>query len=328
MAQNPLAGNNPLEVDDASADTDSAYNESIGTASYVSSLSSSIKNYKYENGRRYHAYHEGSYVVPNDEEEQERMDLLHHIYRLLLGGRLHLAPIQNPQRVLDLGTGTGIWAIHFADEYPSAQVIGTDLSPIQPQWVPPNCVFEIDDFDTDWLYKTKFDYIHGRELEGCSADEDRLFRQAFEHLKPGGYFEFDGAYAHFLSDDDTAQKAENCQSWLQKLRDASEKFGKSIEDVRQWKEKMEKAGFVDVKEEIFKVPIGAWPKDPKLKEIGKFQQVQQIQAADSYTPALFSRVLGWTSEEIEVLLAKVRNELKDRSLHMYIPIYFVYGRKP
>ncbi|KAL1989316.1 hypothetical protein VTN96DRAFT_78 [Rasamsonia emersonii] len=63
MAQNALAGNNPLEVDDALADTDSAYNESIGSASYVSSLSSSIKNYKYENGRRYHAFHEGSYVV-------------------------------------------------------------------------------------------------------------------------------------------------------------------------------------------------------------------------------------------------------------------------
>lgn len=26
----------------------------------------------------------------------------------------------------------------FADEFPSAEVIGTDLSPIQPSWVPPN----------------------------------------------------------------------------------------------------------------------------------------------------------------------------------------------
>lgn len=37
------------------------------------------------------------------------MDLLHHVYRMLLGGELHLAPItKNPQRVLDLGTGTGM----------------------------------------------------------------------------------------------------------------------------------------------------------------------------------------------------------------------------
>jgi methylase of polypeptide subunit release factors len=44
------------------------------------------------------------------------MDLAHHIYGLLLGGELHLAPIgDNPQRVLDLGTGTGIWAMDFAE---------------------------------------------------------------------------------------------------------------------------------------------------------------------------------------------------------------------
>ncbi|KAL1986895.1 hypothetical protein VTN96DRAFT_5312 [Rasamsonia emersonii] len=91
---------------------------------------------------------------------------------------------------------------------------------------------------------------------------------------------------------------------------------------------MEKAGFVDVKEFVFKKPVGSWPKDPKMKEIGRLQQAQQLQAIQSYSSALFSRVLGWSKPELEVLLAKVRNELMDRSLHMYVPVYFVYGRKP
>jgi methylase of polypeptide subunit release factors len=44
------------------------------------------------------------------------MDLVHHVYSILLDGKLHLAPIDdNLQRVLDLGTGTGIWAIDFAE---------------------------------------------------------------------------------------------------------------------------------------------------------------------------------------------------------------------
>jgi ubiquinone/menaquinone biosynthesis C-methylase UbiE len=67
---------------------------------------------------------------------------------VLLDGKLHLAPIENPQNVLDVGTGTGIWAVEFgnlellckeqhqltqlANQYPSAKVTGTDLSPIQP----------------------------------------------------------------------------------------------------------------------------------------------------------------------------------------------------
>lgn len=44
------------------------------------------------------------------------MDLGHHLYSLLLEGKLYLAPVNpNAQRVLDLGTGTGIWAIDFAE---------------------------------------------------------------------------------------------------------------------------------------------------------------------------------------------------------------------
>ncbi|KAL2004683.1 hypothetical protein VTN00DRAFT_3211 [Thermoascus crustaceus] len=329
--QSPPAAhdNEVLEVDDASADADSAYNASIGSSSYVSSLTSSIRNYKYENGRRYHAYHEGSYVLPNDDEEQDRMDLLNHIYRLTLGGNLHLAPIgPNPQRVLDIGTGTGIWAIQFAEEYPSAEVIGTDLSPIQPQWVPPNCVFEVDDFEQEWLFRTEFDYIHGRELNGFVTDYDRLFRRAFNHLKPGGYFEMQSVDAYFFADDETIHKAKYCQMWAQYVREASEKFGKSFTQLPTWKEKMEKAGFVDVRDVAYKIPEGRWPKNPRLKEIGKYQQAQQIQATEAYTYALFSRILGWETKEIEMLCAHVRNELLDPTLHLYVSAHFVYGRKP
>jgi methylase of polypeptide subunit release factors len=60
------------------------------------------------------------------------MDFEHHIFSLLLDGELHMAPLKSPQRILDLGTGTGIWAVDMADKYPSANVIGTDLSPVQP----------------------------------------------------------------------------------------------------------------------------------------------------------------------------------------------------
>lgn len=64
----------------------------------------------------------------------------HHVLTLLLDGELHRAPISSDAslNVLDVGTGTGLWAIDFGDKYPSATVLGTDISPIQPNWVPPN----------------------------------------------------------------------------------------------------------------------------------------------------------------------------------------------
>lgn len=85
-----------------------------------------------DNGRTYHAFKSGKYMLPNDKREQDRLDLQHHSFRIMLDGKLHLAPISYPQRILDLATGTGIWAIEFAQEYPETVVIGTDLSLIQP----------------------------------------------------------------------------------------------------------------------------------------------------------------------------------------------------
>jgi hypothetical protein len=68
------------------------------------------------------------------------MDLQHLLYLETTHGKLFLAPLrENPRRCLDLMTGTGNWAIDFADAFPMCDVLGTDLSPIQPQYVPVNC---------------------------------------------------------------------------------------------------------------------------------------------------------------------------------------------
>lgn len=68
------------------------------------------------------------------QREQERMDMAYHSLLLMFDGESFFAPVENPQRILDVGTGTGIWALDVGDQYPSAQVVGIDLSPIQPRW--------------------------------------------------------------------------------------------------------------------------------------------------------------------------------------------------
>ena len=78
------------------------------------SLASSILKYHFENGRRYQSFREGRYLLPNDEKAQDHMDIMGHMFKLVLDGNLFLAPIgNNPQRVLDLGCGTGLWAIEM-----------------------------------------------------------------------------------------------------------------------------------------------------------------------------------------------------------------------
>jgi len=85
------------------------------------------------------------YWGPNDDRQNNGLDIAHHFMVMLKGDRLFAAPMDHPKRVLDIGTGTGIWAIDMADAYPSTEIVGTDISPIQPTWVPPNCTFHIED---------------------------------------------------------------------------------------------------------------------------------------------------------------------------------------
>lgn len=76
------------------------------------------------------------------------MNEQHEIMKLVMDGRLHLSPFSRqhpPQKILDIGTGTGIWAIEMGDQFPEAQIIGTDLSPMQPNFVPPNVRFFVED---------------------------------------------------------------------------------------------------------------------------------------------------------------------------------------
>jgi hypothetical protein len=65
-----------------------------------------------------------------------------------------------------------------------------------------------------------------------------------------------------------------------------------------------------------------------MKELGRYMQVNMIESMESYSMALFTRVLGWSPDEVNIFLAGVRQELTDRSLHIYAKFYFVYGQKP
>ena len=103
------------------------------------------------------------------------------------------------------------------------------------------------------MYRKEFDFIHARELEACVGDEDLLLQRAFQHTLANGYIELQGVSARFESDDGTLDKAPSAQLWMKNLIDACAKFGKPVDCADKWKEKLGRAGFVDVHEEVRKV---------------------------------------------------------------------------
>ncbi|KAK1758892.1 S-adenosyl-L-methionine-dependent methyltransferase [Echria macrotheca] len=311
------------------ADDEATYGED-GT-SEITSLASSVLQFRRENGRTYHAYGEGKYFMPNDEIETNRLDLQHNLCLLTQDGKLFVSPAGKDKplkRVLDAGCGTGIWSVDFADEYPDVSVIGVDLSPIQPGFRPPNVEFFVDDLEADWTFSEPFDLIYLRLLTGSIKDWPRLFSQAFTNLAPGGYIELYDTVNPLTCDDGTLPDDAPVLRWNRLLVEASRKLGRPLDSVLDYKKQLVEAGFVNVEKVRYKWPMNPWPRDKKHKNLGAWTAENFSLGLEAVSLMLFTNVLGWSVDEVKAVLADVQRDVRNRGVHAYWPIYVVYAQKP
>lgn len=99
----------PIEAASEPGEEDEFLAEAYDSSSVVTtSITSTVYAHTYEHGRRYHSFKNSRYPVPNDDIEQNREDMKHVMMLELTDGVLHYAPIgDDPQLILDIGTGTG-----------------------------------------------------------------------------------------------------------------------------------------------------------------------------------------------------------------------------
>lgn len=272
------------------------------------------------------------------------------------GGKLHFAPLNEDQpqqmRVLDLGCGTGIWDVEMGDQYPSAEITGIDLSPHQPDWVPPNVRFIVDDIESEWLYPDNhFDMIHARHMAIAIKNWEHVLSSAWRALKPGGWIEFCELDNLPKCDDGTQTPDNGHLVWTNLVTQGLAHAGVDLHGALPLRSRVTRAGYKNVEEHIIKVPIGQWPRNQVLKKVGMYMHAvlyDGLQGMSSYLVCLIfqsilhsanlldfagiamgplTRGLGWTKEQVELLLPGVRKDLNDLNIHTYYSLHVVYGQK-
>jgi predicted SAM-dependent methyltransferase len=218
----------------------------------------------------------------------------------------------------------------MADEFPSAKVVATDITPSQPNFVPPNLEFQIDDAQQEWTFEPEsFDFIHVRYLQGSIDDWDKLYSQVYRCLKPGGWFQHIEPDLQMTSqspdvkvDDEqyTSHPAQHVQTltmdssiytrWANIFNEVGQKIGRTFDFSDRKLEKLAKtAGFDEVTFETHKIPVGRWPKDKKKKELGTFVGLSFSQALDGFIKLPLCEILDWSPEEMQLFAAEMRKVL-------------------
>jgi hypothetical protein len=180
--------------------------------------------------------------------------------------------------------------------------------------VPGNVQFVIDDAnEEDWLYAPDtFDYIHTRMLLGCFGNYADVIKRGLKYTKPGGWMESQvvaspihirytlllpffalrisvspvrnntltliSALQEIMSsvycDDSTMTPDWAFAEWTRVGDEAAMRAEKPMRIANKLKRWYHEAGFVDVHEEVFKIPMNSWPKDPHYKHIGRVSSAQ------------------------------------------------------
>ncbi|EUC39397.1 hypothetical protein COCVIDRAFT_16934 [Bipolaris victoriae FI3] len=300
--------------------------------SEIQSLTPSIFDYVKKYGRTYHGYQAGAYPFPNDAPEIERLDMQHVILTALFHQRNYLAPLKlkRPKRMLDIGCGTGKWCFEMANEFPKCRVEGIDLSPIQPKISCENVDFFMDDITRPewWRCTQPYDYIHTRMSLGIFHDFREIIQKGFNNLNPGGWMESQELYPKIYCNDGTMPADYALLDWTATQDDAAMRLGRPLRIANKLKRWYEQAGFVDVHEEIFAIPVNSWPKDERMKVLGKWFYWNLCAGVHAWSIEFFVTALGWSPAEVEVYLAHLRTALTDKTIHAYYKVYVVWGRKP
>jgi len=156
----------------------------------------------------------------------------------------------------------------------------------------------------------------------------QLFKEAFKALRPGGYLEACEHGVVPLCHDGTLKEDTELMKAANLFIEGGKKIGQELQVIHLLKKSMEDAGFEDINEITYNIPMNSWPKSPKMKEIGRFFLATMMEGLPGFVMHVWTNFGGLSSEEVQAKVDRTMKEMKNRAIHGYYPLRVVYGRRP
>ncbi|KAL7266633.1 hypothetical protein RUND412_010816, partial [Rhizina undulata] len=174
-----------------------------------------------------------------------------------------------------------------------------------------------------------FDFIFIRNMTGSICDWSKLYQQAFQALKPGGWIEVQDYNCNMFANGNPLPPDNALIKWSKHSTMSTKKSGRQSHDTVApgIAKALKDVGCVSVTEKTFKIPIGPWPKEKHEKELGFYWRQYLLDSAEASCLVFLTRQ-GWGKEEVDLLGAEIQAALNDPKCYMCSKYYCTFGMKP
>jgi len=263
------------------------------------------------------------YALPaaaDSSEEMQRLDELHLAFTRYFGGKL--CPISldeiRPSRILEVGCGSGAWAIEAATQFPDATVVAVDRSPLPNRPLPPNLTFQLADLAKEVDFgPDRFDIVHARFVFGHVSNGQDAFRRVARLVKPGGLLLVEDVdmLSYYETSGPAAGQFGSALKPTFDERGADMNFAEKIPGLIR-----SLADFPDVHVQKITMPLGGDVSDAALNDLGQAQRKRMIESVNAIAGYLEPR--GYTRE----MAVKYRQEIETNG-SASMDAYFCWARR-
>lgn len=223
--------------------------------------------------------------------------------------------------VLDIGYGSGTWALAMAKELPGSQVVAADITPpdinaftASGVEVPSNLTVVKANAEEAWPFKQHLTYIHARMLISAISDWQTLLQRCWDHLQPGGWLELNEVVTPYRAESPTFDnRSSPFIEWGHLINESWASEGLDFTTTAKQVQRLEQLGFVNAREERMRWPVGEWADTEIERHIGAMTLQNHAIHFTTNGPRILAKSPNLKKHEAEIKTSNAHDDIMSNS---------------